>query len=86
MQVRTIKSQSPGNSSSFNTSGLGEVIVMFVDGGADSMFIDELEVLLKTGWKNMSQAFKDRDLIPDNYNISFGEPKTPEDRRRGYFL
>lgn len=72
----------------FNTHGIGEVIVGFPDdGGQTSESISELEVQLSSGeWKDMRQAFADKDLITDNYNTAFFEPATPEDRERGYVL
>lgn len=86
MKVRTKKDLGECFSTNFNTSTFGEVIVHFDDGSADSMFISELDVYLKSGWKDMRQAFKDRDLIPDNLNTCFFEPLTPEDRQRGFVL
>lgn len=37
-------------------------------------------------WKDLNRAFKDRDVITDNYNKYFFEPRTPEDRIRGFTL
>jgi hypothetical protein len=77
-----------GVASSFNTHGLGEVILGFDgEGGADSCYISDLEVFLEARqeWKDMQQAFRDRDLIIDNYNTIFAEPRTAADRERGYF-
>lgn len=70
-------------SSRFNTHGLGEVLT-----GDDSCPIKEMDVYLeqKKEWKDMSQAFRDHDLIPDNYHEWFGEPTKQEDKDRGYFL
>lgn len=65
--------------STFNMTALAEVLT-----GDDSAFFRELDVLIKGEWKDLSQAFKDRDLITDNYNRYFFEPKTEEDRKRGY--
>ncbi len=59
----------------------------FDKGDADSMFIRELDVWIEpTGWKDMSAAFLDHDIITDNYNTQFFEPKNAEDRKRGYTL
>ena len=67
--------------SRFNVSALAEV-----DMGDDSAYFSDLDVQLSSGeWKDLSQAFKDRDLIHDNYNTWFREPKTEEERSRGYF-
>jgi len=37
-------------------------------------------------WKDLNQAMKDRDVITDNYNKYFFEPRTSEDRIRGFTL
>ncbi|WP_175582761.1 hypothetical protein [Clostridium perfringens] len=48
MKVRDKKQTWEGISSEFNTCGLGEVIVGFLDDeGMDSMFINELEVFFR---------------------------------------
>lgn len=65
----------------FNVLALAEV-----DVGDDSPSISDLDVFVNGVWKDMQQAFADRDIIPDNYNCWFGEPKNEEDRKRGYFL
>lgn len=69
-----------------NPSAGAEVLVNFDDGGADSAFIRDLDVLLPGGWKDLRQAFADRDLITDNYNTCFFPPPSDEDRVRGYTL
>lgn len=69
------------HASRFNLAALNEV-----DVGDDSAFVSELEVEINGKWKDMGQAFKDHDLIVDNYNTIFFEPKTPEDRERGFTL
>lgn len=70
-------------SSRFNTYGLGEILT-----GDDSCIIAEMDVFLEATkeWKDMAQAFQDHDLINDNYNIYFFEPKNEEDRKRGFTL
>ncbi len=98
-----------GTANKFNKgSPLGEIIMYFDDfenlGGADSVFISDLEVfisknlqfLLNKGiipewksvgyWVSMSEAFKNNDLITDNYNTKFFEPENDEERKRGYRL
>lgn len=74
-------------SNGFNIHGIGEVIVASEHIGADSVYVHDLEVFLqsKGEWKDMAQAFRDKDIIPDNYHTWFEEPKTREDRERGYF-
>ncbi len=98
-----------GTASKFNTSSpVGEVIMYFDDferlGGADSVYISELEVFITKNlqlllnksvipewtpvghWISMSEAFKNNDLITDNYSVEFFEPKDEEERKRGYRL
>jgi len=65
----------------FNMLALAEV-----DVGDDSASISDLDVFVNGAWKDMRQAFVDRDIITDNHNSRFGEPKNEEDRKRGYFL
>lgn len=75
-----------GNINQLNTHGLGEVV-----GGIgedyDSWFIKDLDVYLEATkeWKDLSQAFHDHDIIVDNYNQYFSEPKTEEERKRGWY-
>jgi hypothetical protein len=74
-------------SGKFNTHAVGEVEGHGDSFGADLFFIRDLDVLLSSGeWKDMSQAFKDHDLITDNYNVIFFEPINEEDRKRGYVI
>lgn len=74
-----------GYSDSFNTHGLGEIIVYFDDDSCDSMFIRGFEVQLPSGeWKNMNEAFRDRDIIPNNLNTSFGYPRSDEEKKQGF--
>jgi hypothetical protein len=75
-------------SSWFNIHSMGELIVDFEGSGCSSDFISEYEVFLEARqeWKDMSQAFEDRDIIVDNYNTYFFEPKSEEDKIRGYTL
>ena len=74
-----------GDTSRFNTCGLGEVIVYFPDGEATSEEISELDVLLDTGWVSMSEAFKTKKLIPDNYSLYFREPLTAAEYEKGWY-
>lgn len=88
MKVRDKKHTWTGVAIDFNTHALSEVIVGFDgEGGMDSMFTSELEVFVPAlnQWKDMDQAFKDKDIIPDNLNTSFGEPKNDEERKQGYY-
>jgi hypothetical protein len=70
------------HASRLNVHALAEVLT-----GDDSAFFRDLEVFVvaKQEWKCLSQAFKDRDVITDNYNTWFAEAKTEADKARGYF-
>ena len=87
MKVRNIKTKEKGESSSFNTHSLSEVIVGWKE-ELDTVFTKDLEVFIEAlqVWKTLNQAFKDKDIINDNYNEYFFEPKNEEDRKRGYTL
>jgi len=88
MKVRGKASNIIWYSSKFNIHGLGEMIIQNEQYGADSVYIKDFDVFLedKQDWKDMAQAFRDKDLITDNYNTYFFEPKTREDRKRGFTL
>lgn len=90
MKVRFTKNPFEEHSSSnFNVPSLDEVIVMFSgDGGADSCFIGDLDVYIETKqkWMPMYDAFRSHDIIVDNYNTIFFEPKNDADRERGFTL
>ena len=73
-------------SSQLNIHSLSEVIVQHRDFGADSVDIEGLDVLIKNNWKDMRQAFRDHDLITDNYNTIFFEARDEKERKRGYAL
>ena len=78
----------------FNTHALGEVIGCSEEFAVDLFFIKDLDVFIEVsgdhgvqiGWKDMRKAFRDKDLIMDNYNTYFFEPKNEEDRERGFTL
>jgi hypothetical protein len=84
------KPEATGCSLGFNTAGLGEVIMGFDDdpdgthNGADSMYIKDLEVLIDDKWICMSEAFRTKQLIPNNYNTDFRRPENEEERKLGY--
>ena len=88
MKVRGRTSEIIWFSNRFNIHGMSEIIVNHIEYGGDSAYIKDFDVYLesKQEWKDMSQAFKDHDLIVDNYNTLFFEPKTEEDKIRGYTL
>ena len=68
--------------SKLNMSALNEVLT-----GDDSAYFHDLECFLesKQEWKCLREAFRDKDVITDNYNEWFAEAKTQEDKDRGYF-
>lgn len=80
MKLRYKKSGEETESYKFNTSALAEI-----DVGDDSVYIKDLDVFVNGAWKDMRQAFRDRDIIPDNYNQYFAEPRTPEEKAQGYY-
>lgn len=86
MKLRHKSTGQVAHASRFNVHGLSEIIVYFEDGGADSDYIHKYDVFLtKTGtWKHMPRAFRDHDLIVDDYNEKFFEPENDEERERGY--
>lgn len=65
----------------FNTHAMAEVLT-----GDDSASIVELDVWVGGRWKDLLQAFRDRDVIPDNYNRFFHTPSDENERSRGYSL
>jgi len=77
-----------GSTNKFNVHGLGEVLVGFTNEDIDSCFIKDLEAYIEklNTWKDMNQAFCDKDIITDNFNTWIFEPQTEEDRERGYTL
>lgn len=71
-------------SSQFNVSTTGEIIVCGED-WYDSDFIVNYDVILPDGsQKDLGQAFVDRDVLPNNYNTRFDYPESDEAKERGY--
>ena len=87
MKLRMTKNpEITGVGNKFNTHDLFEVIVYFDEGDCDSCFGRELDVQLSDGkWVSLSQAFRDKLVINDNYNIEFREPKNQEEIDRGFY-
>ena len=83
MRLRYKKTGTETAGSNFNMHALGEVLTK-----DDSPSVSDLDVFIpSTGeWKDMDQAFKDHDIIIDNYNSCFFVPSTEEDRKRGYTI
>lgn len=74
-----------GESNSFNTHGFGEIIVYFDNDTCDSEYMHNFEVQLSSGeWKNMNEAFEDKDIIPDNSNTYFDFPHSIEEKIQGF--
>lgn len=86
MKVKNKTTSTIGYSNKFNIHAISEIIVTFKEGDCSSEFISDYEVQLKTGeFKDMSTAFKDKDLISDNYNTEFREPINTEEFKRGWY-
>ena len=78
----------------FSTAGMGSDSMYIKD--LEIFITKNLQFLLNRGgiqewtpvghWIPMSDAFKNNDLITDNYNTEFFEPKDDEERKRGYRL
>ena len=87
MKLRYKKDGSEAASSQFNIHALDEIIAFFAN-DMDTMFIKDFDVWLEKttppGWKDMSEAFRDHDLITDDYNTRFFEPTNDDDRKRGF--
>lgn len=86
----TLKHKKTGRSASsnkFNLHSFNEIIVYFED-DCSSDYMKEYDAFIeRTGeWKDLRQAFKDKDIITDNYYTKFFEPRTDEDKNRGYTL
>jgi hypothetical protein len=86
MQVRYKNSPDgkPCYSSEFNVCAFAEVLVFGDDGGGDSAFIADLDVLIGPVWVDMRKAFMDRLIVPNNHNTHFGFPENEICRERGY--
>lgn len=85
MEVRNKKSGVCGESMQFNPHSIGEIIVYYEDGKCSSEFIRDYEVYLDVGWKDMHEAFRDCDVIPNNYNTRFRRPLNETEREKGYY-
>lgn len=82
MKIRYKKTGEEGGASQFNVHAMAEVLT-----GDDSAYISDLDVWIEgKGWVDMGEAFRNHDLIVDDYNTRFFEPRTEEDRKRGYAL
>jgi hypothetical protein len=70
------------SASQLNVHALAEVLT-----GDDSAPVGELECWLEAGgeWKCLSLAFRAGDVITDNYNTEFREPRDAAERERGWY-
>ena len=64
-----------GDTSRFNIASLGEVIMYFDDGSADSMFPSDIEVFVNQEWIPLDIAFKDELVEISDDNTIFYERK-----------
>jgi hypothetical protein len=88
MKVRHKIHHTEAWSSRFNISSLNEIIVTFDDGEQSSEYMRDWEAWISTHekWMPIGEALKSHDIITDNDNTAFFEPRTQEDRERGYTL
>lgn len=86
MKLRLKDTQEICSSDKFNIHAISEIIVYF-DNDMGTDFIKNYDVWLETKeeWKDLSQSFKDKDVIPDNYNSYFREPKNEIEREQGWY-
>ena len=78
------KPETTGTASKFN--GGFEVLVTFAGGEMDSVFTSDLEVFVSGGWKDLGLALDEKDVITDNHNVEFFEPRDEAEKLRGYRL
>lgn len=83
MKVRYKQTGTECWSFGFNLSSLCEILT-----GDDSAYMADLDVWLPAlnEWKDLGQAFRDRDVITNNLNTTFFPPPTEDDRKRGFTL
>lgn len=86
MKLRRKKTQELCSADAYNTCSVSEILVYYEDGSVDSDYPSEFDVFLAEtqAWKDMRQAFKDKDIIPNNLNTHFSEPQDAAERERGY--
>ncbi len=86
VKARVIKTGEEGSTGAFNTTSLFEVF-FYCKEWMDTMFPEDLEVYIEAEqkWMSISQAFKEKALIPNNYNTHFAEPADEKDKERGYY-
>ena len=86
MKIKYKKSGKVGSSHEFSSHAAGppEILVYFEE-WIDTDFMHNYLVYIeaKQEWMEFSQAFGNKDLIIDNFNTIFFEPKNEEDKKRG---
>lgn len=76
MKARLInKPEITGDTGRFNVASLGEVIMYFDDGSADSIFPSDIEILINQEWIPLDIAFKDELVEISDDNTIFYERK-----------
>lgn len=87
MRVRHKKTGAIGHSNNFNLHAIWEIIVYFDESDCSSAFVSECDVYLKSKneWKSMDEAFREKDIITNNYNSYFREPRNKDERLRGWY-
>ena len=87
MKIRNKQSRKEGYSSTFNTHACSEIIVCYPDGDMDSGFITDHEAYIESRqvWMDMQDAFREKLIIPDNYNTGFREPANEAERGKGWY-
>lgn len=85
MKVRNKKTGTIGQSSTFNTHALAEIIVYTDDCTSD--FIRDYDVFIESigEWVDMHEAFDKKLIITDNYNTNFREPLNEAEKERGWY-
>lgn len=68
----------------FNMSSMDEVTVYFDSDYCDSESISDIEIMIDDEWKSVTDAIKDKDIIPDNYNTYLDIPKSEQEREQGF--
>lgn len=85
MKVKNKKTGTIGQSSTFNTHALDEIIVYTDDCTSD--FISDYDVFIESigEWVDMHEAFGKKLIITDNYNTEFREPLNKKEKERGWY-
>lgn len=87
MKIRCIKTGKIGQSGSFNTRSLCEILVYFEnDMDTDCQKNYEIFIEKEQKWMTFKEAWKGKHIINDNYNTVFFEPENEEDKERGFTL